>query len=100
MHDYLERETESPDDLTRNLVVAEWEKRRNTPPAPTQAAQSTTNNIDSRQQAAAERWAARHQSGPTPAGQGATPNTTPAPSQKIERDLELRRDGPEAELKL
>jgi Ti-type conjugative transfer relaxase TraA len=99
VHDYLELETGSPGDRISSLVVAEWEKRRNAEsPRPTAA---SPNDIDSRQQRAAERWADRQKAGPVP-GQGAGPVKTqsPSPSQKIDRDLELRRDGPEDELEL
>jgi hypothetical protein len=52
---------------------------------------------------AAERCAARQHQPPTP-GQGTQPTNTPSPtatsSHKIEKDLELRRDGPEDDLDL
>jgi len=50
-HDYLEREVGSPADRVATLVVADWEKRRNA-------------DLDARQQAAAERWAARQLNAP------------------------------------
>jgi hypothetical protein len=90
--------------LVSSLVVAEWEKNRNTtaPMQPGTLGTTPMNDIDAKQRAAAERWAARQHS-PTP-GQGAqAPNThSPTPSQghKMERDLELRRDGPEDDLEL
>jgi hypothetical protein len=59
--------------------------------------------LESETPADAERWAARQQHSPTP-GQGAEPTNTPSPAQtpdlKIDKDLELRRDGPEDDLKL
>jgi Ti-type conjugative transfer relaxase TraA len=97
-HDYLEPATKADPTLVPNLVAAEWEKSRNA----AQPTASLANDLDARQQAAAERWAARQQ-GPTP-GQDARPSTTPAPSRtpdlKIDKDLELRRDGPEDDLEL
>jgi Ti-type conjugative transfer relaxase TraA len=97
-HDYLERETLPDAALVPSLVVAEWEKTRQPTAKP---AASATNDIDARQQAAAERWATRQQQAPT-AGQGAQPKNTPTPgpSQKMDKDLELRRDGPEDDLEL
>jgi hypothetical protein len=100
-HDYLERETAIDSALVPGLVAAEWEKTRNA--TQTLAADTApTNDIESRQQAAAERWAAR-QHAPTP-GQGAQPTNTPSPtvtpSHKIEKDLEIRRDRSEDDLEL
>jgi len=103
-HDYLERKPSTDPTLVANLVVAEWEKSRNTEHTPTaQPAASPANDIEFRQQAAAERWAARqHQ--PTVTGQGAQPSHTPdhtqTPDPKIDKDLELRRNGTEDELEL
>jgi hypothetical protein len=103
-HDYLERETTPDSALVANLVVAEWEKGRKTDYTPTaQPTAAPANDLESRQQAAAERWAARQQQPPAP-GQGAQPSNTPDSTQTLERridkDLELRRDGPEDDLEL
>jgi Ti-type conjugative transfer relaxase TraA len=103
-HDYLEREPIVDSPLVSTLVVAEWEKNRNTtsPTQPGASGPEPMNDIDAKQQAAAERWAARQHS-PTP-GQGAQPRNIPSPTPshapKMERDLELRRDGPEEDLEL
>ena len=94
-NDYLELEPAAPVASVSSLVVAEWEKRRNaehaTPP----------NDIDVRQQRAAERGAERQIVGPTP-GQGAEPTHAKhsTPGQTFDSDLELRREGPEDELEL
>jgi ATP-dependent exoDNAse (exonuclease V) alpha subunit len=86
-HDYLERETRSHEAMVESLL-----------PTPASA-----NDIDGRQQAAAERWAARQQQ-PLAPEQGAQPSNTPSPtaspSLKIEKDREFRRDGPEDDLEL
>jgi len=86
--------------LVAGLVVAEWEKSRNADHTPfAQPAASPPDDIDARQQAAAERWAARqHQ--PTVLGQGAQPTYTQTPDVKIDKELELRREGPEEDLEL
>jgi hypothetical protein len=102
-HDYLEREQTTDPSLVAGLVVAEWEKNRSTELAPpAQPTASPANDIEARQQAAAERWAAR-QHKPVP-GQGAQLTNTPAinktPDIKIDKDLELRREGPEDDLEL
>jgi len=104
-YDYLEREPTTDAALVAGLVVADWDKTRSThQPKPTPAAPSASNDLDARQQLAAERWAAREQHAPA-AGQGAQPTNTPSPtaatpSHRIEKDLELRRDGPEDDLEL
>jgi hypothetical protein len=60
------------------------------------------NDIDARQQRAAERWASRQYNAQP--GEGAAPSTTHSPTQTPERELdrtpELRRDGPEDDLEL
>jgi hypothetical protein len=62
---------------------------------------ASANDIDTRQQRAAERWAERHKTALTP-GQDAQPNNAKIPdqTQKIDRDLELRCEEPEDELEL
>jgi hypothetical protein len=97
-HDYLEREQTTDPALLAGLVVADWEKNRNTGHTPTvQPTASPAKDLESRQQAAAERWAARQHQPPAP-GQGAEPSSAPSP--KINKELELRRDGPEDDLEL
>jgi hypothetical protein len=55
-HDYLEREPTPNSPLVESLVVAEWQKSRITDHAPTtKPAHSRVNDLDARQQAAAER---------------------------------------------
>ncbi len=98
-HDYLERETAPDSALASSLVVHQWERTRsNDATAPGKHAPSPMNEIDFRQQRAAERWAARQQNGPT-LGQGTdrspTHNRTREPARPIEPKPELRRDGPE-----
>jgi hypothetical protein len=75
-HDYLEREHTPDSPLLSG-------------PAP-----SPANDLDARQQAAAERWAARQQHGPN-SGHGTDRSNSHAPSQHPERTLDRRRDGPE-----
>jgi Ti-type conjugative transfer relaxase TraA len=99
-HDYLEREPGSEQALVSRLVVSQWEKERKTEPNRSDAAQSPTNDFEARQQAAAERWAAR-QANPSAPEQDAP--RTPAPTRQYP-DLELKRErdydrgGPEDDL--
>ena len=91
-HDYLERETwadtaPAPDDTAS--------------PPPKIDPLSPMEDIDARQQRAAERWLARQHHGPS-LGQGAHPENTRDPHSSrhdIERTPELRRDGPEDEFR-
>jgi hypothetical protein len=103
-HDYLELETGSHAAMVSSLVVGEWEKNRpGTIETPTPSESFPTNDLDARQQAAAERWAARQQNLPAP-GQGVERTNTHTPSNspdlKFDRTPELRREGPEDDLEL
>ena len=97
-HDYLELEPNSTSAKVPDLVVAEWQKRRNPHSLRPSASAS---DIDARQQRAAERWAERSKTAPT-RELGAPPYMPkiPSPSQQPDRDLDLRRDGPQDELEL
>jgi hypothetical protein len=81
-HDYLELESGSPAARISTLVPTDGEK-------------GEANDLDARQQAAAERWSARQKETPE---QGTTRTSTPAPRYP---DLELKpqrnydRGGPE-----
>jgi Ti-type conjugative transfer relaxase TraA len=66
-HDYLERETGSEQGLVSSLVASQWEKERTAESNGAAAAHPPINDLDSRQQAAAERWAARQKNAPQPA---------------------------------
>jgi Ti-type conjugative transfer relaxase TraA len=123
-HDFLEREAGSDAALVSRLVVGQSEKNRNVEhSASTVPAQLPTNDLNVKQQSAAERWAARqttpqsgveHPSGvapslrgvrhempnnisPTP-GQGA--DHSPNRSRPHERDRTPERDGPEHDLEI
>jgi Ti-type conjugative transfer relaxase TraA len=65
-HDYLERDpgTESP--RVSQLVVSQWEKERNAGARGAEPAHFSGRELESKQQAAAERWAARQQGSPRP----------------------------------
>ena len=86
-HDYLEREPTADTALVAEPVI---------PPHPESDAAPSMDDIDTRQQRAAERWAARqHQPSP---GQGAHLENTRdshSPRHDLERKPELHRDGPE-----
>ena len=86
-HDYLEREIGSPADRVSSLVVAEWEKPRNT--------DSPSNDLDARQQAAAERWLKGRKES-TPKNEN-TRQAKHAPEVDRHRTSE-RRHGPEEDL--
>jgi Ti-type conjugative transfer relaxase TraA len=86
-HDYLEREVGSHADRVSTLDRRDKD--------------SPSNDLETRQQAAAERWAAREQNQPTTAqGIERTRAQTPSryPELKLERPSELKRDGPEDDL--
>jgi len=97
-HDYLEREPESDAALVSRLVVSQWEKERNAEARRPDPASSSMQDLDAKQQAAAERWAARQQN-KLSREQGAEHMNTPTPSHYSERELEPKpgssRDGPE-----
>jgi Ti-type conjugative transfer relaxase TraA len=102
-HDYLEREAPADAPFASNLVVRQWEKARNAELTTTaQPTPTPPNDLDARQQHAAERWAARQRS-PTPR-QGGQPSNAPTPTNKPDLELnrapEFRRDGPEDDLEL
>jgi hypothetical protein len=102
-HDYLEREpidtATIADLIARNAEQARAPERlreRGLRPSPME-------DIETRQQQAAERWAARQQEGPK-AGQGAerSPSQSPThqPAHDREQKPEYRRDGPEDDFEL
>jgi hypothetical protein len=103
-HDYLEREGLADAGLLSSLVVKDWERSRTAENSISlKAAPPQPNDLDARQQAAAERWAARQQNTPT-LGQGSERTITHSPSQtptyEKQRTPELKRDGPEDDLEL
>jgi Ti-type conjugative transfer relaxase TraA len=102
-HDYLEREAGSDAALVSRLVVNQWEKDRSPEPKSSRMpAHLSTNDLDAKQQAAAERWAARQINAPTQE-QGTERTTTPTPRYPdldLKRTSDHHRDGPEDDLEL
>jgi hypothetical protein len=102
-HDYLEREAGSDAAHVLSLVVSDWEKSRNAESQSSIHGQLRPNDLDAKQQAAAERWAARQKIPPT-AGPGIDPTKThtPArnPTQENRRSPELKHDGFENDLEI
>jgi Ti-type conjugative transfer relaxase TraA len=96
-HDYLERETGSDAALVSSLVVNKWERERTAGPNGPAAAHSPTNDLEARQQAAAERWAARRNNAPAPEqGDSRTPlPTRERPDLELKRERDYDRGGPE-----
>ena len=92
-HDYLEREPGSEATLVSNLVVSQWEKEKKADRDRPSTSSLDTNDLDAKQKAAAERWAARQQT-----EQGDEHTNTRIPSEYPERELtpkqERGRDGP------
>jgi len=87
-------------DMVSGLVLAEWEKKRNQELAMrATGAAAPTDDLDARQQAAAERWAARQHKTPMP-GESAQPSNIHTPERELRRTPELRRDGPEDDLEI
>jgi Ti-type conjugative transfer relaxase TraA len=101
-HDYLEREPGSDAALVSRLVVSQWEKERNAEPTPMTSARSSMSDLDARQQAAAERWAARQKNSPEPEHGGPrTPAPVPEnPDLERSKDRDYDRGGPEDDLDL
>jgi Ti-type conjugative transfer relaxase TraA len=87
-HDYLEREPGTESALVSSLLVSQWEKERNAESKAATPLHLPTNDLDAKQQAAAERWAARQTNSPSPAH---GPPRAPVPTLKTP-DLERRRD--------
>jgi Ti-type conjugative transfer relaxase TraA len=95
-HDYLERKGLDEAGLLSSLVVQKWESERNAEPrAPADAASLPTNDVDARQQAAAERWAARQQK---KLSSERTSGRDHSPDAEKENKIEHSRDGPEDDL--
>jgi Ti-type conjugative transfer relaxase TraA len=95
-HDYLERDTDSA--LLSTLVVKQWEETRGEPTSSNRRTPGTSNDLDIRQQEAAERWAARQRSLPT--GQGAEPKITPTHQPTRELEHKPEHLGPEYDFEL
>jgi hypothetical protein len=99
-HDYLERNLGSDASLVSDLVVSQWEKERSADRERPNTDSLEKNDLDAKQQAAAERWIERRKHSPAPE-QSTT--RTPAPNPK-KPDLELKRErdhelgGPEDDL--
>jgi len=99
-HDYLERDLGSDASLVSGLVVSQWEKERSANAKATIPLHLPTDDLDAKQQAAAERWASRQKQGPLPN------ESAPRPKEPTLNllDLELKRDrsrdrgGPEDDL--
>ena len=99
-HDYLERDLGSDASLVSRLVVSQWEKERSADRERPNTASVETNDLDAKQQAAAERWAARQKNSPTP-GQGASRTAAPTrktPDLELKRERDYDRGGPEDDL--
>jgi Ti-type conjugative transfer relaxase TraA len=99
-HDYLEREPRSEQGLASPRITAQWEKNRIAQALGAEPAHFATNELEAKQQAAAERWL-KGRGNPKPA----KPNT---PSNERNHDLSPRlekarrpdrtRGGPEDDL--
>jgi Ti-type conjugative transfer relaxase TraA len=103
-HDYLERKGLDEAGLVSSLLVQQWQKDRTTEHRPTPTAvPAKPNDLDAKQQAAAERWAAR-QKNPLMPGHSTDPSNTQTPTQTATHENthppELNRDGQEHDLEL
>jgi Ti-type conjugative transfer relaxase TraA len=97
-HDYLERVGTDEAGLLSSLVVQQWQKDRTTDHAPTpNAAPAKPHDLGARQQAAAERWAARQKNTPAP---GQRDNHSLNRTPPHERDRTPEHDGPEHDLEI
>jgi Ti-type conjugative transfer relaxase TraA len=96
-HDYLERETGTDATLVSQLVVSQREKERNAEPKRPSLV-SSMQDLDAREQAAAERWAARRQQAQEPTRANREPNRDHSPLREIENPPERMGNGPEDDL--
>jgi len=98
-HDYLEREAGSDAALVSRLVVSRWEKNRSAESSA--SAQLPTNDLDAKQQAAAERWLKGRQESLSKAPERTNaPTPTQYPEHELKRPSGRRRDGPEDDLEI
>ena len=98
-HDYLERDSGSDAALVSRLVVSQWEKERNTEAKTSKPLHLPTNDLEAKQQTAAERWAARQQNSPRPArGLKRDLDREQLLSDDDEHTPQRTRDGPEEDL--
>jgi Ti-type conjugative transfer relaxase TraA len=98
-HDYLEREPGSEATIVSSPVVSQWEKGRKQEPGPKASPGSSMRDHDARQQAAAERWAARKQSAAQPTRDiNRDLNRDHLSSPENEQAPKRTRDGPEEDL--
>jgi hypothetical protein len=94
----LERDAKVDSPLVADLVVERWRKNHNTP-TPSQPSASNANDLDARQQAAAERWAAGRQNAPQPTRDGNRElNRDHLSHPENENTPERTHNGPEDEL--
>ncbi|HEY3930007.1 MAG TPA: Ti-type conjugative transfer relaxase TraA [Candidatus Koribacter sp.] len=91
-HDYLEREQSTEQSLVSQLSVSQWEKERSAEAKPS-ALHLPTNDLEAKQQAAAERWDARRQNTLRP---DADRDHSPRPENEI--PPERGRGGPEEDV--
>jgi hypothetical protein len=96
-HDYLERDEKVDSPLVADLVAQQWDKERNAPPA-SKPSVAGTNDLDGRQQAAAERWLKAKRE-PARSNEP-TPDHDHTPHLEKDRVPERRRHGPEGDLEL
>jgi Ti-type conjugative transfer relaxase TraA len=94
-HDYLEREPGSDSTLVSRLV-SQWDKERNAAHDRPSTPSPETNDLDAKQQAAAERWLAGRKGPSTRINPNREIDNTPDPGK--ERRQEHTRDGPEDDL--
>jgi Viral (Superfamily 1) RNA helicase len=95
-HDYLERDVGSEQGLVSRLVVSQWEKERNAEARGAKPAHSSTNDLEAKQQAAAERWL-NGRGEPSPPNKP-TREHDHAPDLEKEKNRERTRGGLEDEL--
>jgi Ti-type conjugative transfer relaxase TraA len=91
-HDYLEREMGTDSALISRLVVSQWWKERKAEARRPGVTPLPTNDLDAKQQAAAERWAVRQQKALKPTHHG---DREPHPEDLPHRENERTRHGPE-----
>jgi hypothetical protein len=103
-HDYLEREAGSDATLVSSLVVSQWEKERKADQHRPSTASLETNDLEARQQAAAERWLKGRRSPTAPKEHAPSNERIPdhdlGPNPEKESAPERTRGGPEEDSQL
>jgi Ti-type conjugative transfer relaxase TraA len=101
-HDYLEREPGSDAALVSRLVVSQWQKEKNAEAKRPDPASSSMQDLDAKQQAAAEKWlkGRQYSQRTSQSSVDRTRNDDHAPETEKNQNPDWSRDGPEDDFEL